>query len=43
MKARERVESRRWRIVMAIELPDARQLSDEALAVLRVRALRGIE
>jgi len=28
---------------MAIELPDARQLSAEALAVLRVRALRGIE
>jgi transposase len=28
---------------MAIELPDARQLSDEALQVLRLRALRGIE
>jgi transposase len=28
---------------MAIELPDGRQLSDEALQVLRLRALRGIE
>src|SRR5262245_10286279 len=28
---------------MAIHLPDARQLSDEALQVLRLRALRGIE
>jgi len=28
---------------MALELPDARQLSDEALQVLRLRALRGIE
>lgn len=28
---------------MAIQLPDARQLSDEALHVLRLRALRGIE
>lgn len=28
---------------MAIELPDARQLSDEALQVVRLRALRGIE
>lgn len=28
---------------MAIPLPDARQLSDEALQVLRLRALRGIE
>src|SRR5437588_11462910 len=28
---------------MPIELPDARQLSDEALQVLRLRALRGIE
>jgi transposase len=28
---------------MPIELPDARQLSDEALQVLRVRALRGLE
>jgi transposase len=28
---------------MAIKLPDGRQLSDEALAVIRVRALRGIE
>jgi len=28
---------------MAIELPDARQLSDEALQILRLRALRGIE
>jgi transposase len=28
---------------MAIQLPDARQLSDEALQVLRLRALRGIE
>jgi transposase len=28
---------------MAIELPDARHLSDEALQVLRLRALRGIE
>jgi transposase len=28
---------------MAIALPDARQLSDEALEVLRVRALRGVE
>jgi len=28
---------------MSIELPDARQLSDEALQVLRVRALRGLE
>jgi transposase len=28
---------------MAIELPDARQLSDEALEVIRLRALRGIE
>jgi transposase len=28
---------------MSIDLPDARQLSDEALQVLRLRALRGIE
>lgn len=28
---------------MSITLPDARQLSDEALQILRVRALRGIE
>src|SRR5258708_26337625 len=28
---------------MPIQLPDARQLSDEALQVLRLRALRGIE
>src|SRR5258708_39291617 len=28
---------------MTIQLPDARQLSDEALQVLRLRALRGIE
>ena len=28
---------------MSIHLPDARQLSDEALQVLRLRALRGIE
>lgn len=28
---------------MPIELPDARQLSDEALQVLRVRALHGLE
>lgn len=28
---------------MAIQLPDARHLSDEALQVLRLRALRGIE
>jgi len=28
---------------MSIELPDARQLSDESLQVLRLRALRGIE
>lgn len=28
---------------MSIELPDARHLSDEALQVLRLRALRGIE
>ena len=28
---------------MAIGLPDARQLSDEALEVLRLRALRGVE
>src|SRR6185437_7027976 len=28
---------------MSIELPDARQLSDEAIQVLRLRALRGIE
>jgi transposase len=30
-------------MVMPIELPDARQLSDEALLVLRLRALHGIE
>lgn len=28
---------------MAVELPDGRELSDEALQVLRLRALRGIE
>jgi transposase len=28
---------------MALELPDARELSDEALEVLRLRALRGVE
>src|SRR5262245_28166098 len=28
---------------MTLELPDARQLSDEALQALRLRALRGIE
>ena len=28
---------------MSIQLPDARQLSDEALQVLRLRALRGVE
>src|SRR5262249_7154618 len=34
-----------WRrgLIMSIQLPDARQLSDEALQVLRLRALRGIE
>src|SRR5215210_61048 len=31
------------RLVMPIQLPDARHLSDEALQVLRLRALRGIE
>src|SRR5271155_4039102 len=30
-------------MVMAISLPDARQLSDDALLVLRLRALRGVE
>src|SRR3954467_1893733 len=30
-------------LIMSIELPDARQLSDDALQVLRLRALRGIE
>jgi transposase len=33
----------RWRVLMAIELPDGRELSDEALQILRLRALRGIE
>src|SRR5215211_2031191 len=33
----------RRRLLMPIDLPDARQLSDEALQVLRLRALRGIE
>src|SRR4051812_27132354 len=28
---------------MSVQLPDARQLSDDALQVLRLRALRGIE
>src|SRR5258708_36937718 len=28
---------------MPLQLPDARQLSDEALQVLRLRALRGLE
>jgi hypothetical protein len=28
---------------MGIQLPDARQLSEEALDVIRLRALRGIE
>ena len=28
---------------MSIQLPDARQLSDEALQLLRLRALRGVE
>src|SRR4051812_19990436 len=28
---------------MSIQLPDARQLSDDALQALRLRALRGIE
>src|ERR1700729_4505459 len=28
---------------MPISLPDARQLSDEALQILRLRALRGVE
>ena len=28
---------------MSIQLPDGRQLSDEALQVLRLRALRGLE
>ncbi len=28
---------------MAIELPDARELSDESLQVIRLRALHGIE
>ena len=28
---------------MPISLPDARQLSDDALQILRLRALRGIE
>src|SRR5262249_60955838 len=28
---------------MSIQLPDARQLSDDALQVLRLRALRGVE
>src|SRR5262249_4664798 len=30
-------------MVMALSLPDARQLSDEVLAALRLRALRGCE
>src|SRR5690242_6074496 len=29
--------------IMPLQLPDARQLTDEALQVLRLRALRGIE
>src|SRR5438309_643434 len=29
--------------IMAISLPDARQLSDEVLEALRLRALRGVE
>lgn len=29
--------------IMAISLPDARQLSDEVLQALRLRALRGVE
>src|ERR1043165_4644035 len=33
----------RRRPIMPIQLPDARQLSDEALQVLRLRALHGIE
>src|SRR3954467_6733252 len=33
----------RRRLLMSIQLHDARQLSDEALQVLRLRALRGIE
>src|SRR5579871_2237946 len=33
----------RRRPIMSIQFPDARQLSDEALQVLRLRALRGIE
>src|SRR4051812_31525623 len=33
----------RGSLVMPIQLPDARHLSDEALQVLRLRALRGIE
>src|SRR6266481_5854327 len=36
-------ETPRRRLLMSIQLPDARQLSDEALQVLRLRALRGIE
>jgi transposase len=39
----ERDEGMRWRAIMAIELPDGRELSDEALEILRLRALRGIE
>jgi transposase len=31
------------RIIMAVELPDARELSDEALQVIRLRALHGLE
>jgi transposase len=36
-------DSLRRRPAMSIQLPDARQLSDEALQVLRLRALRGVE
>src|SRR5205085_9015339 len=36
-------ETPRRRLLMPVQLPDARHLTDEALQVLRLRALRGLE
>src|SRR6266513_2830552 len=43
MKGERRQVFRREGCVMAITLPDARQLSDEVLEALRLRALRACE
>src|SRR6516165_3823535 len=43
LEAGRREASGKEERIMAISLPDARQLSDEVLEALRLRALRGVE